>query len=262
MSGKHWLERDPKDSPGLQRIREAQQAAAAAKAQIEQQAREAEIASREEKRKMSETIQALELAKRRIKQFVPYLEEIKDFANETNTFPLPHPFPRDQYSITSTALIEKATIQLKDDGTHAYALLSYGYPGCIEVSGKVDYGDYTNDYSAVYPTIVHVGIELRSDRIHGEEILKRDLVEIPEVKDRYEGRGWVYGHPEEIRGVDRYVPLPATEPEIKQVLAEAFHDPIYLGAKLPPFLQEVTSQPEPQANTGIADLVKGLLGLK
>lgn len=255
MSGKNWLERDPKDSPGLQRIREAQQAAAIAKAQEAQWAREAAIAAQEAERKRLEMIARIE---QKTAQVLPLLEEIRDFANRTGTYPLGLIKRETPTGLNEVVCIAK--IKSHDGLKHLpekFLEVSYGYKTVhYNISRQTDF-DVGGDLGSSEVMAECFGIRLRVDNNGKTWLYKQNFKYIP-AHDGVRGTSW----PATTQVIENWVGVPDEETEIKTFLAQAFHNPVYLGTKKPPFREKVAPQPEPQANTGIASLVKGFLGLK
>lgn len=269
------MERDQSQSPGLQRIQEAQQAAVAAKAQAEQQTRETAIAAQkatqEAKRRWSETIERTA----RIEQVLPLLEEIRDFANRTGTYPLAatdrtETYPRGhEFSLVKKEglpkIIEKATITLNKNSFSVKRPdnveiidLKYSFHGVVPSGHSRGHGDDVYFVSDNQDVTIEQGIRLKVYRPSGLVGLCRQKAE-KEPEWHSSKWGTLGGHTiiEETCEM-----LPNDEISLKRILSEAFHDPIYLGTEPFPFHQEEITQPEPQASTGILDLVKGFLGLK
>ena len=330
MSQNNWLERDPKDSPGLQRIREAQQAATLAKTQEAQRVRQAEMAKIEAEQKRLEMIARIE---QKTAQVLPLLKGIKDFVNQTGMYPLgPEPKPvttelnwlkfssleissplslgsglqlAPTYQISDyrglnrekefCEIADGAEFQLSNEllnvvlsreinvienasitvGRIARASnfellgrvlqLGYGYKGYAqreiqEWSGKGE--DMTP--STVLLTVeasVCYGIKLRIDNNGELEIRKQKTKifpaqKIPKVYSSYS--------PEHEVLTNWWEKLSSENSSLRISLAEAFHNPVYLGVGELPRHQEIVPQPElgPQESTGIGSLVKGFLGIK
>jgi hypothetical protein len=256
MSGKHWLERDPSQSPGLRRIQEAQQAAVLAKTQEAQWAREAEMAKLETKQKRLEMIVKIE---QRTAQVFPALEEIRNFANTTKSFPL--------------GIISDPDVRITDPSrAEVYPeivpsgwgeiQLQFGFKGLKHCEGSVtDFGSYP-DWEEEKSVLFGIRLKVEPDKVLLFQ-RKEKKVFIP-GKPSTGGRGGSYGNEPYTKVVyeEKWQELPNDETKLKNKLAIAFHDPVYLGTGRLPFRQEVTSQPDLQASAGISDLVKSLLGLK
>lgn len=293
MSGNNWLERDPKDSPGLQRIREAQEAAAAAKAQAGQQAREAAIAAQEAERKRLEMIAKIE---QKTAQILPLLEEIRDFANRNRCFPIgvfPDELVPDTFGGSSEDMgelvkspnpkvVSPAVIFTSRAGTIQYLQKSSGLtPPTSILLEKVDTASQEADISVAYGFQGKLRRKVeyqRGDNV-GYETEEHNVlfnygvrihVSADGVALLQQGAQGILSHNH--FGVfhrggkklsESWIELPGNDNARKQLLAEAFHNPAYLGAEEFYIPTEPTFQPiEPQTNTGIGSLVKGLLGLK
>lgn len=271
MSGKHWLEREPSQSPGLQRIQEAQQAAALAKTQEAQRVCEAEMAKIEAERKKLEMIARIE---QKTAQVLPLLEEIRDFANRAGIHPVGNvPWKDSSKTIKidpEFILTSKPEVKMKEgneleisswrDDVAREIELRYSYKGYkarfeTVSDGLID-GSQWREFAGWKDAALFFGIKLRIKRDGSVGISKYETVHIPASG----GRGGCSAH-DEVRTVE--VLLPEKVLEIKPILAEAFHEPLLLRVEpIHNIIQEVTSQPEPQASTGIGGLVKGFLGIK
>lgn len=270
MSGKHWLEREPQDSPGLQRIREAQQVVALAKVQEAQRVRETEMTKREAKQKRLEMIALIE---QKTAQVLPLLEEIRDFANQAGIHPVGNvPWKDSSETIKidpEFILTSKPEVKMKqgnelgisswrDDVAREIELrYSYkGYKARFEtVSDGLINGSRWSKFAGWKDAALFFGIKLRIKRDGSVGVSKYETVHIPASG----GRGGCSAH-DEVRTVE--VLLPEKVLEIKPILAEAFHEPLLLRVEPIPNIQEVISQPEPRTYTSVTDLVKGFFGIK
>lgn len=204
MSGKHWLEREPQNSPGLQRIREAQQAVALAKAQEAQRAREAGVAVREAEQKRLEMLARIE---QKTAQVLPLLEEIRDFANQARTYPIgliaiasdSEVVPDiDQEAIVEIADIENPNIPLK---VERLIDLKYGYGG-------------------IFPR--EYGIRLKIDYESGIAQLCRQKMKVVPGQIVFKTK-FV---PEHKVVIDEWITFPTDSSSQKEILSEAFHNPV------------------------------------
>lgn len=280
MSGKNWLERDPKDSPGLQRIREAQQIVAIAKAQEAQRASKAVIVAQEMDQERSKVFEKAA----KIDRVLPLLEEIRDFANQTETYPVAAadrtatwPSGDDFFLVNSGGLpeiVKKSGITAKANELVETEVLSsglpilqnvevvdlkYGFHGVISGTWHDGHDDVYESGSWEKDVTIEQGIRLRVYRPGGlVELCHQKVNKIPER--HWGGRGATFGGYTMIE--ETWKTLPNDEVSLKRALSEAFHDPVCLGTEPLPLSQEVASQSEPQAGTGITGLVKGFLGLK
>lgn len=288
MSNNNWLERDPKDSPGLRRVQEAQQAADLAKAQEAQWAREAEIVAQEVEQ---EYLKVYEKAAK-IDQVQSLLQEICDFANLTKTYPVAaadrlaaegpteSTFRGHEFFLVNSGglpeVVEKSRITVKAirhavTEVHPSGVpvlrdievvdLKYGFHGVIGGTWVVDNDFVQESGSWDKDVTIEQGIRLRVYPPSGlVELCHQKVNKIPK---RHSGGKWGggggYTNIEETWKV-----LPNDEASLKRVLSEAFHDPICLGVGEFPRHQKIDPQPEPelQVNTGIGGLVKGFLGIK
>lgn len=274
MSGKHWLEREPQDSPGLQRIREAQQAVVAAKAHEEKRSCEAKIVAQEAEQKRLEMLARIE---QKTAEILPVLKEVRNFANTTKTFPLGIISNRrvkitDPLRIVVTPKITNADgfseIQLRNGFQGGEIQLRYGFEGLEYREGNSN--DFGTDPDWDEKTSVLFGIRLKVD-VDKVSLFRKIEKEVFHPASGPHTIVWGRGGSTQYEGHEPYTEieygeewqqLPDDKTKLKSELAAAFHDPVYLGTEPLPLSQEVASQSEPRAGTGITGLVKGFLGLK
>jgi len=268
MSGNNWLERDQSQSPGLLRIKEAQQAVVLAKTQEAQRAHGREAAKQEAERKRLEMIAKIE---QKTAQVLPLLEEIKDFANLKKIYPVGKNLLGDAHfeRENDLELVGEADVC---NGKYPRMLeLRYAYRGRVT---KYSYSDFdtgavpegTKDAALLF------GIRIKVDEDASAKIYKIEEVIIPShgpYKSQPVGRGGgselVPASGPSMRIAEKWNDLPDSTDEIRRLVADAFYDPAYLGSEELLFRQEVVPQPkqsEPQVSTGIGDLVKGFLGIR
>lgn len=231
---------------------------------------------------------------------MPLLEEIRDFANKTKTYPLgpvqfekyneqePSPFRgvpfrdpehifvcglNDEIRFTQTVpqLVKEATIRISSYGG-MYASdngrileVKYGFEGIEYDHSYIDEGFSTQcRLPRSTPVTICYGVRLRM-AIAGTQIGDIELCQQREeevtrrvnAEEAREARARGLTIEPHILLREEWVPFPAKPGEQKAMLAEAFHNPAYLGTT-DKFAQPV----EPQTNTGISGIVKGFLGLK
>lgn len=263
MSARHWLERDPSQSPGLQRILETQQAAATAKAQAEQQAHEAAIAAQEARQqRTAQEILVGDLTDR----ILPTMEEIKDFANRTKAYPIGD--KGRNYLVSPLKLINPAAVEVSRSFEPVVDIrLVYGFRGSRIGSKRIcdDWVDRT------YETVEGYGINARivANNDRAEILVLTQKTEIETLPATPGGNfAKVYHPPKPERKVKRdinewvKIENPFDDESIKHCLGEAFHNPVHLDEINSPMLQAASLQPESQTSMGIASLIKGLWGLK
>ena len=281
--GRHWLEREPDQSPGLRRIRDARQAATAARTQEKQRVREAETATQEAGQKRLEMLARIE---QRTAQVTPLLEEIRDYANQTGTYPValtddlylqegtPQIVKKADILRARRRVVEKelrnpAMLPTSQSGTDVKDLeeiidLRYGFRGREHVTSVVGTGDYMSEVGGVMDVTFEHGLRLKIIGSTGKiELLRRKTVRIPARGGRFSSS---FEH-DEI--VDDWQPLPTDDSSRKKMLADAFYDPIRLGGSDLPFissaahtsgvLEQGGKEPSP---VGLLEIAKGFLGLK
>lgn len=276
MSGNYWLERDPKDSPGLQRIQEAQQAAATAKAQAEQQAHGAAIAAQEAERKRLEMIARIE---QKTAQVLPLLEEIRDYANQTGTYPLGEDYDKkawlEQGLTPKIEIIRKAEItefsydlNIYDPNKPAKSIeLKYGYRGYSprygrESDGQID-GSSWRVFEGWANAVVFYGIKLKIANDGTPTVLKKETVHVPYNPGSSSGRAQrepVPAH-DEVRVFETLLP---EDPNLqKDMLSLIFHDPVHLETVESPPVRQNKDKPEVvDIPTDIFGSIRALLGIK
>lgn len=245
MSGNNWLERDPSQSPGLLRVQEAQQTKIAkGKKEAEEAIRQREQNNAENARKLQLQIRQKE-TQQKLASMKPVLEEIRDFANRTKTYPITSNCVNDNSEI----VLFKGAEVVKKEGELE---LNYAFRGEESVSVLESWDpDHpnSNHYSSYRSPAVHfVGIQLRANNETGEiELFSRRSVTVPAVKEIEPH--WVSGkggyHSQGVREHEAYqkieecwVPFPDDIKRAQQLLAERFHDPMDLRSILIEDLQD------------------------
>jgi hypothetical protein len=266
------LERDPSQSPGLQRIRAVQQAAAVAREEEKQQELARQLATKvaveEEQRRQSR------LAEVKIKMttLIPLLEEIKDFANRREFYPT-----SDQCLAIHDkpdVLIQKARIEKSLDELDEVGYLEVNYAHRGTKYDDVSTGDPDHPYSTNvvrFPAACYVGVRLRVNGKTGEvELFSKHEVTIPAVetvephwvghgKASYRSEG-VMGHKAYQRMENCWIPFPDDEEQRRQILAATFHDPTHLNLK---GLWEIEKgEIENNDERTFLDIAKSIFGLR
>lgn len=228
-----------------------------------QWAREAEIAKIEAEQ---QRLKMIALIEQKTAQVLPLLEEIRDFANTTKTFPLG---TTSGSSVTVTDSSRVVVIPEIVGNGLGEIQLQYGFKGLEYYYTEGD--DLNSGGHGKSETYVLFGIRLK---VNPDEVLlfrrREEKIFVPSCEDHtiLAGKGGsigIKGHGSYTKAVykEEWQRLSDDKAKLKVELADAFYDPSYLiDRDFPSFPRKVIFQPEPQTSTGIAGLVKGFLGLK
>lgn len=234
MSGKHWLERDPSQSPGLQRIQTMRQAAKDSDAALAEIAKQEKILATEMDRKLKE---GLRVAQNKFNKLSTSLQQIVDYANVQGAYPLGSVLEdTDGYCLDSTnpQVIRKAEVRFNPkDASYE---LRYGF-SAHTTAGKPIY-DSDSSHHYPLPAEMFFGMKLRLGAEEGEVLVLRRR-ETTKLEERRAFRSGIPLEPEETKYLqEEWIPVPTESENVKVVLTEAFHNPVYLGSEVIPSNQQ------------------------